>query len=166
MADLNEAVMIAEERTENAIAEKERIADKNREYIHKMQNMKDEIQDKELLIQEIEAKQNLLLDEKKIMMETKDMLQKKIDDIYDNNILIARDGDKPHQQIDDDARKETKQMENIHEEIRKLHFQVKQKDTIIHQLKQYIQKNKDLDAEEIDVDRVGDPEIDKILLSH
>ena len=87
--------MIAEERTENAIAEKERIADKNREYIHKMQNMKDDIQDKELLIQEIEAKQNLLLDEKKIMMETKDMLQKKIDDIYDNNILIARDGDKP-----------------------------------------------------------------------
>ena len=48
--------MIAEERTENAIAEKERIADKNREYIHKMQNMKDDIQDKELLIQEIEAK--------------------------------------------------------------------------------------------------------------
>lgn len=42
-ADLNEAVMIAEERTENAIAEKERIADKNREYIHKMQNMKDDI---------------------------------------------------------------------------------------------------------------------------
>lgn len=125
MADLNEAVMIAEERTENAIAEKERIADKNREYIHKMQNMKDDIQDKELLIQEIEAKQNLLLDEKKIMMETKDMLQKKIDDIYDNNILIARDGDKPHQKVDDDSRKESKQMENIHEEIRKLHFQVK-----------------------------------------
>ena len=98
-------------------------------------------------------------------METKDMLQKKIDDIYDNNILIARDGDKPHQKNDDDSRKESKQMENIHEEIRKLHFQVKQKDTIIHQLKQYIKKNNDLVGDEIDVDRAGDPEIDKILAS-
>ena len=37
-------------------------------------------------------------------------------------------------------------MKNIQEEVRKLHFQLKQKDTIIHQLKQHIEKKRDDDG--------------------
>jgi hypothetical protein len=36
VADLTENLKIAEARTENAIAEREKLADKNREYIHKI----------------------------------------------------------------------------------------------------------------------------------
>lgn len=129
LADLNEAVVIAEERTENAITEKERILDKNKDYIHKMQSMKDDIQEKELLIQEYDAKQKLLADEKKLMIETKDRLQQKLDDYNENYIIIPRSSDKPGIKIEEDQ--ESKNMDNIHEEIRKLHFQIKQKDQVI-----------------------------------
>lgn len=39
--ELKEALRIAEERMENAIAEKEKFQEKNREYIHKIQTMND-----------------------------------------------------------------------------------------------------------------------------
>jgi hypothetical protein len=50
IANLNEAVKIAEERTEKAVAEREKIEEKNREYIHKLQSMKEDIQEKEFQI--------------------------------------------------------------------------------------------------------------------
>jgi hypothetical protein len=48
LSDLHEAVKIAEQRTENAIAEREKFGDKNREMIHKISSMKDDVKDKEL----------------------------------------------------------------------------------------------------------------------
>ena len=36
LSDLKEAYKIAEDRTENAITDREKFQDKNREYIHKM----------------------------------------------------------------------------------------------------------------------------------
>jgi hypothetical protein len=38
------------------------------------------------------AKMNLLKGENRIINETKEMLQKKIDHIYENNILINKEG--------------------------------------------------------------------------
>jgi len=63
LADLKEAYTIAEERTQNAIADREKFQDKNREYIHKMQNMKDQLDDKDEVIEGHEAKLSLLKDE-------------------------------------------------------------------------------------------------------
>jgi hypothetical protein len=71
---LNEAVRIAEERTENAIKDRDNFADKNREYIHLMQQLKDTMADKELQIKEFEDKLGLLRDENKILTESKDFL--------------------------------------------------------------------------------------------
>jgi CRISPR/Cas system CMR-associated protein Cmr5 small subunit len=48
VSDLHEAVKIAEQRMENAIAEREKFGDKNREMIHKISTMKDDLKDKEL----------------------------------------------------------------------------------------------------------------------
>jgi len=48
VSDLHEAVKISEQRTENAIAEREKFSDKNREMIHKISSMKDDLKDKEL----------------------------------------------------------------------------------------------------------------------
>ena len=60
VADLNEACTLAEERTENAISDREKFHEKNKEFIHKFQQMKDNLQDKDLKIEELEAKMNLL----------------------------------------------------------------------------------------------------------
>ena len=57
-----------------------------------MQSMKDELQDKDLQIQEYAAKMNLLKDENKIMREGTEIMQRKIDNIYENHILIAKEG--------------------------------------------------------------------------
>jgi len=43
VADLNEAVKLAEEQTEKAISDREKFADKSREFIQKLQSMKDDI---------------------------------------------------------------------------------------------------------------------------
>ena len=74
VSDLHEAVKIAEQRTENAIAEREKFSDKNREMIHKISSMKDDLKDKELQIEEYMAKMNLLKGENRIINESKDML--------------------------------------------------------------------------------------------
>ena len=43
VADLTENLKIAEERTSNALAEREKFAEKNRDNIHKIQNLKDQV---------------------------------------------------------------------------------------------------------------------------
>ena len=52
--------------------------------------MKDQIQDKDLQLEEYTAKSNLLKDENKILKEAQEMFQRKFDHIYENNILIAK----------------------------------------------------------------------------
>jgi len=48
VADLNEAVKLAEERTENAIADREKFAEKNKDHVLRLNSMKEEIGDKNL----------------------------------------------------------------------------------------------------------------------
>jgi len=96
-------VRIAEERTTNAIKDRDNFADKNREYLHHMQQLKDTIKDKDLQIQENEDKLTLLRDENKIMNEGKEFLQRKLDHIYENNILINKEGGKGGAQHEQDA---------------------------------------------------------------
>ena len=43
VADLSEAIQIAEERTANAISEREKFSEKNKDYIYRMQSIKDEL---------------------------------------------------------------------------------------------------------------------------
>ena len=126
VSDLHEAVKIAEQRTENAIAEREKFSDKNREMIHKISSMKDDLKDKELNIEEYMAKMNLLKGENRIVSESKEMLQKKIDHIYENNILINKEGKSSSNKEEEEQNKEQSTfMNNIQEEVRKLHFQLK-----------------------------------------
>ena len=92
-----------------------------------MQNMKDQIQDKEMYCDELQAKLNLMKDEKMVLTQSKDMLQKKLDDIYDNHILIDKVGGsstassaEKHQE--EKKKEESEYENNITNEIRKLHF--------------------------------------------
>lgn len=55
-----------------------------------MQKMKDQIEDKDLLIEENDAKINLLRDENKILKDGQEVFQRKFEDIYENHILIAK----------------------------------------------------------------------------
>lgn len=138
ISDLREAIAIAEERTQNAISDREKFQNKNREYIHKMETMNDQLEDKNLLIQEHEAKISLLKDENKILKESQENMNKRLEDIYENHILIAK---YDHQrntnlQEEEEQKAEYKAMNNIQDEVRKLHIQLQQKDAVINQLKQ------------------------------
>lgn len=115
ISDLREAIAIAEERTQNAISDREKFQNKNREYIHKMETMNDQLEDKNLLIQETEAKISLLKDENKILKESQENMNKRLEDIYENHILIAK---YDHQrntnlQEEEDQKAEYKAMNNI-----------------------------------------------------
>ena len=81
----------------------------------------------------------------KIKDEANMMLQKKIDQIYNNNILIPKEGKDSEAQEKDDQIQNNEFMNNIQEEVRKLHYQLQSKDQTITQLKHLIQKNQNSD---------------------
>lgn len=106
---------------------------------------------------------NLLKGENRIINETKEMLQKKIDHIYENNILINKEGKSSSNKEEEEQNKEQSAfMNNVQEEVRKLHFQLKQKDTIINKLTKLIEKRGEGDDEYGNQDD-SKAEIDKIL---
>jgi hypothetical protein len=109
------------------------------------------------------AKMNLLKGENRIINETKEMLQKKIDHIYENNILINKEGKSSSNKEEEEQNKEQSAfMNNIQEEVRKLHFQLKQKDSIINKLTKLIEKKGEGDDEYGNQDE-SQAEVEKIL---
>tara|TARA_B110000503_G_C6773245_1_gene260229 strand:+ start:192 stop:434 length:243 start_codon:yes stop_codon:yes gene_type:complete len=70
-------------------------------------------------------------------------MQRKIDHIYDNNILIAKEGGSKVGNNDEknELNDQTAFMTNMQEEVRKLHVQLKKKDDMINSLKNFIDKN-------------------------
>jgi len=54
--------------------------------------MQDELEDKDLKIEELEAKMNLLDQDNKNYQRIKEVMQMKINHIYDSNILIPKEG--------------------------------------------------------------------------
>jgi len=60
--------------------------------------------------------------------------------IYNNNILIPKEG-KDDEEIQRDEKNQKDQfVDNIQEEVRKLHYQLQSKDKVINELKSYIKK--------------------------
>lgn len=88
------------------------------------------------------------------------MLQKKIDQIYSHNIIIPKDSKDDDDQEKDDFKNKSEFVENIQEEVRKLHYQLQNKDQTINQLKQLIQKNNDPNSFE---DNEQQEEMNRIL---
>lgn len=56
--------------------------------------MKDDIEEKKLLLEEQMAKIGLLTDENKMLKENLEQNQRKFEDIYDNHILINKASEK------------------------------------------------------------------------
>ena len=75
------------------------------------------------------------------------MLEKKLEQLHNNNILIPKEG-KDDEEIERDEENQKQQfITNIQEEVRKLHYQLQAKDQVINQLKQYISKNQGEDLD-------------------
>lgn len=74
VADLNESVKYEQERTAQAILEKEKFNDRAKEAVLKAQQLKEECEDKQIQIDELQSKQNLVKDQMKIQKEANDML--------------------------------------------------------------------------------------------
>jgi hypothetical protein len=113
VADLNESVKLAEERTMQAIEEREKYNERAKEAVMKANVLREECEDKQILIDELESKQNLVKDQMKIQKEASDMLQKKIDQIYKHNILIPKEGKDNEAQERDDQNQKNEFMNNI-----------------------------------------------------
>lgn len=69
-------------------------------------------------------------------------MQRKIEHIYDNNILIPKEdgGNKLNEADKIEQNEENLKFNNIQEEIRKLHFQLKQKDQLVNSLKAFCER--------------------------
>lgn len=79
------------------------------------------------------------------------MLQKKLEHIYNNNILIPKEGKDDEEIERQDKNQKDQFVDNIQEEVRKLHYQLQSKDKIINELKSFIKKGSNAeDGEPID----------------
>ena len=67
----------------------------------------------------------------KIQKEANDMLQKKIDQIYSHNIIIPKEGKDNEDMEKDEFKSKSEFVDNIQEEVRKLHYQLQNKDQVI-----------------------------------
>jgi len=70
------------------------------------------------------------------------MLSKKIDHIYNNNILIPKEGKDDEENQREEKNTKDVFVDNIQEEVRKLHYQIQSKDKVISELKSFIKKSK------------------------
>jgi len=70
------------------------------------------------------------------------MLSKKIDHIYNNNILIPKEGKDDEENQREEKNTKDVFVDNIQEEVRKLHYQIQSKDKVISELKSFIKKGK------------------------
>jgi hypothetical protein len=77
--------------------------------------MKDQLEDQVLVIQEQEAKMNLLRDETKILKDNQENMQRKFDDIYENHILIAKQGESKnmYHHEEEEQKSENRAIKNI-----------------------------------------------------
>lgn len=91
------------------------------------------------------------------------MLQKKIDQIYSHNIIIPKDSKDNDDMEKDDFKSKSEFVDNIQEEVRKLHYQLQNKDKTIVELRQLIQKNADPNSFE---DNDQQEEMNRILQSN
>ena len=125
-ATFKEELKIAQETTQKAIEEKKNFAEKHKTIIHKVEELQDKLRDKELIVDEYDAKMNQMRDEIKILKEGNDMFQSKVDNIYKNNILIPKkdDGSKKQNTEEKKDQEENVFITNMQEEVRKLHFQL------------------------------------------
>ena len=80
----------------------------------------------------------LFKDQIKVLNESQSAIQRKIDDLYANNIIIAKEGDA--QPLAPGKNTEATFMANVQGEIRKLHSQLQKKEHVINQLKFLIGK--------------------------
>lgn len=115
---------------------------------------------------------NLLKDEQELMKKGTDMMQRKIDNIYENNILIPKESNgNPNSRTNveegNEHREQSAFMNNMQEEVRRLHYKLESKDAVINKLKSRIQKSSNGNADDDDrndnQDFNKDPELDFII---
>lgn len=78
----------------NAVNDKEKFQEKNREYIHKIQSMNDQSADKDLELEEKAAKLEEYLNLIEVLKQQQENTQKKFDEMYENNIFIPKNNTK------------------------------------------------------------------------
>ena len=92
VADLKEEITILEGQLENSKNEKELIRTKEKQYIHKIQQLQELSQDKDEEIQKLTAEKEILTNAKNIIKKSYDGLNLKFKTLQDENIIIPKKG--------------------------------------------------------------------------
>lgn len=106
-----------------------------------MQQLNEKLQDRDEKIDEQNSKIEILTGESKQIKESYDKLLAKLTNIQDNHIIIPKESN--YYGTDDRliSTSDEQYLNNLQDEVRKLHFQLKQKDSIIDKLKQTVQES-------------------------
>eukprot|EP00347_Sterkiella_histriomuscorum_P007099 403350261 len=136
VADINEEYTIQVGKYNQILHEKDVLAQKNKDYIYKMQQLNDTLQDKDEKIDQLSSKVEIMSSENTQIKESYDKLMAKLQFIQENHILIPKDGKR--QAMEESPKvsaSDEDYLNNLQDEVRKLHFQVKNKESLIEKLK-------------------------------
>lgn len=132
VANLREELDIQIAKGAGLINERDGYQAKLKESINKMSQFRDIIADKDDKVEQLSSKIEILVGENQQLKEANEKLLQKISFIQDNHILIpTKEGHRVAQEKSDDSK--------LQDEVRRLHFQLKQKDAVIDKFKSMLE---------------------------
>jgi len=131
ISDLSEEFKILQGKYDQSDAEKESLKNKQVDQLYKMQQMNEKVTDLEERNEQLVQKLEIIEQENGKLNEAYERAIQKVQKIEENNILIPKDGKHKAEEKGeaDDFGK------HLQEEVRKLHLQLRHKETIIEKLK-------------------------------
>lgn len=114
----------------------------NKELKSRNQQLHEKIQDKDEKVEQLTSKVEILTQENTQLKEAYDKLMVKLSYLQENHIMIPKDG-KRLNNIDSKIAGDEDFLNNLQEEVRKLHFMVKGKESLIEKLKQALMDYQD-----------------------
>ena len=116
--------------------ETEKARQKIRAYTDKVQSLQEDVEDKDVKIDQLTGKVEIMQNNNNFIKKSYDSLQTKLKKLQTENIIIPKEkkGEGEEKKVEDDESPKNQVddlQQNLQEEIRKLHFNLRHKDQIV-----------------------------------
>ena len=116
--------------------ETEKARQKIRTYTDKVQSLQEDVEDKDVKIDQLTGKVEIMQNNNNFIKKSYDSLQTKLKKLQTENIIIPKEkkGEGEEKKVEDDENPKNQVddlQQNLQEEIRKLHFNLRHKDQIV-----------------------------------
>ena len=135
VADISEEFQIEQGKFKHLQKERERYIREGKELKSQIQQIKEVVQDKDEKIDQVNSKVEIMTQENTQIKEAYEKLMVKLSYLQENHIMIPKDGKRLVNQ-DNKVNGDDDSLNNLQEEVRNLHFTIKNKDSLIEKLKQ------------------------------